>query len=249
MSLTGKRVLVTGGTRGIGLGIVEGFVSRGATVVFSGRDQQLGERVSINTGAQFVAADLRVAHDVSNLVAQCVESVGGLDILCHNAGVYPEHTLESMTDESWHDVLDTNLTSAMMLVRAAHPHLVKAGSGRVVLISSITGPRTAIPALTHYAASKAGLEGFARAAAVELAPHGITVNCVAPGTILTEGLAQLYSEPGVMDEVVGRIPAGRIGTPADIAAAVTFLADQDSGFITGQSIIVDGGQTLPEVQS
>jgi len=248
-ALEGRRALVTGGTRGIGQGIVEGLAARGARVVFTGRDADLGRRVADAVpGSHFAAGDLRDSAWVRELVAGAADHLGGLDILVHNAGIYPEHPLDSMTEESWHDVLDTNLTSAMVLAREAVPHLRASGRGRIVLISSITGPRTAIAALTHYAASKSGLEGFARAAAVELAGDGITVNCVAPGTILTDGLAELYSAPGVMEQVEARIPAGRIGTPADIAGAVAYFVSDDASFVTGQSLIVDGGQTIPEVQ-
>ncbi|MEI6372585.1 MAG: 3-oxoacyl-ACP reductase FabG [Actinomycetes bacterium] len=248
-SLEGRRALVTGGTRGIGRGIVIGLAERGASVYFTGRDAQAGAAVAAEVpGATFIVGDLRDSAQVERIVADAIAQGGGLDILCHNAGIYPENPLDTMPDEAWHDVLNTNLTSAMVLSRAALPALRASGRGRIVLISSITGPRTAIESLTHYAASKSGLEGFGRAAAVELARDGITVNCVAPGTIMTEGLAALYSEPGSLAEVEGRIPAGRIGSPADIAGAVAFLASDDAAYITGQSITVDGGQTLPEVQ-
>lgn len=247
-ALTGRRALVTGGTRGIGKGIVKSLLAEGASVVATGRDEAAGQELVALGSATFLKADLRDTGAVSALVEQAANALGGLDILVHCAGIYPEHHLTAMADQDWHDVLDTNLTSAMALVRAAVPALAAAGDGRIVLISSITGPRTAIAGLTHYAASKAGLEGFARAAAVELAGRGVTVNCVAPGTILTEGLAELYSAPGVMEDVTRKIPVGRIGDPADIGNAVAFLAGPGSSFITGQSITVDGGQTLPEVQ-
>ncbi len=241
--LAGRRALVTGGTRGIGRGIVGVLRAAGADVVASGR----AGAASVD-GAALVTADLRDTAEIDRLVATASEALDGLDTLVHCAGVYPEHALATMTDADWHDVLNTNLTSAMALVRASIPALTEAGNGRIVLISSISGPRTGISGLAHYCASKAGLEGFARAAAVELAPLGITVNCVAPGTILTDGLAELYAEPGVLEEVARRIPAGRIGSPDDIGNAVAFLASPASSFVTGQSITVDGGQTLPEVQ-
>jgi len=252
--LAGRRVLVTGGTRGIGRGIVTGLVERGASVVFTGRDaaagQETADRLTSRPGqtVAFAPADLRDRSSVVRVVEHATTVMGGVDVLCHCAGIYPEAGLPTMSPEMWHDVLDTNLTSAMFLLQESLPSLAASGTGRVVLISSISGPRTGITGLTHYCASKAGLEGFARAAAVELAPSGITVNCVAPGTILTEGLAELYSQPSVMESVERIIPAGRLGRPEDIAHAVAFLAGEGASFITGQSLTVDGGQTLPEVQ-
>ena len=144
-------------------------------------------------------------------------------------------------------MLRTNLTAAMLLTQAATPFLERGGTGRVVMISSITGPRTGFAELAHYGASKAGLEGFMRAAAVELAPAGITVNSVAPGTIMTETLGGLLDDT-TRDMLRTRIPAGRIGEPADIASASAYFASAEASFVTGQSLIIDGGQTLPEIQ-
>ena len=247
-----RTALVTGGTRGIGRAVVDRLTAGDYAVVFTGRDEQAGttaEKELQGRGHQatFRRADLRDPAAVSELVAAAVEELGGLTVLCHAAGVYPEQSLTDMEVDDWHDVVDTNLTSAFLLVKNAAPHLEASGGGRVVFISSISGPRTGISGLAHYGASKGGLEGLMRAAAVELAPD-VTVNAVAPGTILTESLADLYAEPGLMEAVRAIIPAARLGQPEDIAAAVEFLAGPDSGFITGQSLIVDGGQTLPEVQ-
>jgi 3-oxoacyl-[acyl-carrier protein] reductase len=246
-------VLVTGATRGIGLGIAHRLAAEGATVAIVGRDAAAGAAAvsSIQDqggAAHFVGADLQQLDGIPGVVDQVRSALGGIDVICHAAGIYPEHALSDMTVTRWNAVMDTNLTAAMLLLRETLPDLTAARHGRVVMISSITGPRTGIESLSHYAASKGGLEGFVRAAAVELAPSGITVNAVAPGTILTESLQELYDDPGVMSDVVGRIPVGRIGKPDDIAATVSFLAGPDTDFITGQSIVVDGGQTLPEVQ-
>ena len=248
-----RTVLVTGGTRGIGKGIVERLAAHGHEVAFSGRDRAAGDQVeatlaAAGSGAHFIHADLREAGSPARLVAAAVTALGSLDILVHNAGIYPEQPLGDMTLDDWHAVLDTNLTSAFLLAQAAAPQLAASDAGRIVFISSITGPRTGISGLAHYCASKGGLDGLMRALAVELAAQGTTVNGVAPGTILTDSLAELYAEPGLMESVTRIIPVGRMGSPDDIAAAVEFLASPDAGFITGQSIIVDGGQTIPEVQ-
>ncbi|MEI6374954.1 MAG: SDR family oxidoreductase [Actinomycetes bacterium] len=250
--LSGKRALVTGGTRGIGRGVVDEFVACGASVVFSGRDAGLGQRIAADLAAasgahvEFIAADLAEADEAAALVGAAAEILGGLDILCHSAGIYPKQSLAQMSVGDWKLVIDTNLTSTMVLVSSAIPHLREGRDPRIVLITSITGPRTGIAGLAHYGATKAGQEGFARSAALELAPVGITVNCVAPGTIATEGLLALYTEPGVLEEVATSIPVGRVGTPADIAHAVAFLASPDACYITGQSIVVDGGNSIVE---
>lgn len=245
--------LVTGSTKGIGRGCAAHLAASGWTVVVSGRDERQGSdvvREIENQGgvAHFVPADMTSETSILTLVESAANQWGTLDAVVHSAGIYPDAPLAELTSEDWHRVIDTNLTSAFLLAKYATPHLEKSGAGRIVFISSITGPRTGISGLTHYGSSKGGLEGLMRALAVELAAQGITVNAVSPGTILTDSLAELYSQPGVMDEVVGIIPVGRIGSPHDIALAVEFLARADCGFITGQSLIVDGGQTLPEVQ-
>ncbi len=248
-----RTALITGGTKGIGRGITERLARSGLAVAFTGRDEQAGQHVestlrSAGAQATFIQADLLDPESIPSMIEQAAATLGSLDVLCHNAGIYPTHSLSEMTLSDWHRVLDTNLTSGLLLVQHGVPHLSRSSAGRIVFISSITGPRTGISGLAHYCASKGGIDGLMRAAAVELAGTGITVNAVAPGTIMTESLAQLYSEPGVMESVLRIIPVGRIGLPEDIAAAVEFFASPDAGFITGQSLIVDGGQTIPEVQ-
>lgn len=248
-----RTVLVTGGTRGIGKGIVKWLASHNYAIAFSGRDNSAGKTLedaikSEGGVSSFIQSDLNRSGSVSELIDATVKTLGSLDVLVHNAGIYPEQDFASLTLDDWHVVMDTNLTSGFLLAQAAAPHLAKSKAGRIVFISSITGPRTGISGLAHYSASKGGTEGLMRALAVELAPLGITVNGVAPGTILTESLAELYAEPGLMDSVTKIIPVGRMGSPEDIAATVEFLASSSAGFITGQSIIVDGGQTIPEVQ-
>ncbi len=250
-----RRAVVTGGTRGIGRGIVCDLAERGWRVAFSGRDRIAGEGLEKEIGdrlghgrTHFVQADLKQTQAPAALANEAARVLGGLDLVVHCAGIYPEARLDELEVDLWRNVMDVNLTSAMLLVKAALPFLVESDQARVVLISSISGPRTGIASLTHYCASKAGLEGFARAAAVELAHRGVTVNCVAPGTILTESLQELYGGDGQLDSVIARIPVKRLGPPRDIAGAVAFLASDDAAFITGQTIVVDGGQTLPEVQ-
>lgn len=250
---SGRRVLITGGTRGIGHGIGDVLAREGAEVMLLGRDEAAGALAVRRLGldgarVRFLRCDLRDLDSLPGMVAIARETLGGIDAICHAAGIYPEKPLTEMTIAHWSEVLDTNLTAAMVIVREALKDLSSSGKGRVVHISSVTGPRTGMESLSHYGASKGGLEGLMRTSAVELASLGITVNAVAPGTVLTESLEELYSDPGVRADVTSRIPVGRMGKPNDIAHAVSFLMSDEASFITGQSIVVDGGQTLPEVQ-
>lgn len=252
VSLTDRAALITGATHGIGRGVARYFAAAGARVFCSGRDAAAGAELAgqlkaSGAVAAFAPFDLLDPWAPRALTDQAASELGGLDVVVHSAGIYPAIPLAELTLEDWDRVLRTNLTAAMLLTQSARQYLERSGSGRVVMISSITGPRTGFPALAHYGASKAGLEGFVRSAAIELAPAGITVNSVAPGTVMTPTLGGLLDdETRAMLEK--RIPAGRIGEPADIAAAAAFFASAESSFVTGQSLIVDGGQTLPEIQ-
>lgn len=241
----GARVLLTGGTRGIGVGILDAFVEAGADVVYAARTDSPDTDRSRRSGrAGFVAIDLSDPDAPPALIAAAVSRLGGVDVLVHCAGIYPETPLEEMTASAWNTVLQVNLTSGALLLSA---FAAQAGRGaRAVMISSITGPRTALPGLAHYAASKGGIDGLVRAAAYELAPRGITVNAVAPGSVLTPALEELLGEEGIA-ATAQKIPTGRLGHAADIAAAVLFLASPGAAFITGQSLVVDGGQTLVEL--
>lgn len=248
-SLEGRSVLVTGGTKGIGLGIARVFAAAGCRVAVSGRDAATGEAAvaKLGDGASFVQGDVSKAADCARMVAEVVERHGGLDVLCANAGVFPETRLEEMTEAALDEMLDTNLKGNILTVAAAIPALAATGHGRVILTSSITGPFTAIPALSHYGASKAGQLGFMRGAAMELAPKRITINAVLPGNILTEGLQGLGED--YLRTAAESIPLGHLGEVEDIGYAALFLATDEAKFITGQTIVVDGGQTLPEAPS
>lgn len=246
--LEGKTAIVTGASRGIGKGIARRFLDRGANVVLTARTAETLEAAAAELDGSrclAVTADVGRAADVERLVQAAVDRFGGLDVLCHNAGIYPESRIEETSEEEWDEVIRTNLTSTFLTVRAAVPHLRRRPAGRIVLISSITGSRVGYPGLGHYAATKAGMSGFMRVAALEFAPDGITVNGIEPGSIRTEGLDGLGAEAiAVMEK---HIPLGSLGEPGDIADAAVFLASDGAKFITGQTIVVDGGQTLPEL--
>jgi 3-oxoacyl-[acyl-carrier protein] reductase len=248
--LAGRTALVTGGTRGIGRGIAEVLCAAGARVVISGRDAGRGAKAAAEVSApdapcEFVRADVRSQQDLESAAGYARERFGSLDILVHNAGIYPEVPLEQMTEADWDLVHDTNLKSTFFAVRACLPFLKQSAAGRIVFVSSITGPVTGYPGLAAYGASKAGMDGFMRAAAIEVAPFGITVNAVAPGSIRTEGLADLGAE--AIRAMEALIPLKRLGEPREVGNAVLYLASDLASFVTGQSMVIDGGQVLPEI--
>ena len=245
--LAGKRALVVGAARGIGAGIAERFVEEGAAVVIADRDADAGRETARAMGrdTSFIAADISLSSDAERAVAETVRRLGGLDVLVQNAGIYPWTLIENTEPEEWDRVLGVNLRGTFLAARAALPVMRSQGSGRMIFTSSITGPRVTSPGHGHYSASKAGINGFIKAAALEFASYGITVNGVEPGNVLTEGMLAERS-PAFIRSMQDAVPLGRLGTPRDIANAVLFLASDEASYITGTTIVVDGGQTLPE---
>jgi 3-oxoacyl-[acyl-carrier protein] reductase len=173
-----------------------------------------------------------------------VKTHGSLDVLCANAGIFPQAKIEELSEDSWDETIDTNLKGTFLSVKACLPALKKSGAGRIILTSSITGPVTGFPGWTHYGATKSGQLGFMRTACIELAKYGITVNAVLPGNIVTEGLAGLGEE--YHKTMAASIPLKRLGSVEDIGYAALYFATKEAGYVTGQTIIVDGGQILPE---
>lgn len=251
-SLQGRSAIVTGGSKGIGRGIAEVFANAGVNVVISGRTQ--GDIDSAVAGladapgdVSGVAADVTSPEDCARVVAAAVERNGGVDIVCANAGIFPSGRLEDLTPDDIEQVLGVNFKGTVYIVQAALSALAASGHGRVVITSSITGPVTGYPGWSHYGASKAAQLGFLRTAAMELAPKKITVNAVLPGNIITEGLVEMGQE--YMDQMAAAVPAGTLGSVADIGNAALFFATDEAAYITGQSLVVDGGQILPESQA
>jgi len=239
-------VIVTGASRGIGKEIAQQFAREGAKLVLIGRNEEALKRTVQELQAQaiYIQADVSSPEDMEKMIQGTLAQYGKIDILCHNAGIYPYSRLENMTLDEWKRVIDTNLTGTFLAVKACLPWMKSQGYGKIVITSSISGPQTALPGFSHYTASKGGIAGFIRTAAVELAKYGININAVEPGNIMTEGLEGLGQDH--IDNMVRAIPLGRLGTPEDVAQAILFLASKEASYITGQSIIVDGGQTLPE---
>ncbi len=248
-SIAGKSVVVTGGSKGIGKGIAQLFAAEGAKVLLTGRDAAVGAAaVEAITGAggmaAFLAGDVVSWHDMQAMAAAAIERHGGIDILCANAGIFPSANLVDMAPEEWDETLGVNLKGSFLAVKACLPRMLEQGAGRIVLTSSITGPITALPGWSHYGASKAGQLGMMRATALELAPHGITINAVMPGNIMTEGMDTAGED--YTRRMAATIPMKKLGTVEDIAYAALYFASDEAGYVTGQTLVVDGGQVLPE---
>ena len=241
--LTGMTALVTGASGGIGSAIARGLAAQGARLALSGSNAAKLEAFAGELGGDHVtlACDLSDAAAVDALVPRAVEALGRLDILVNNAGVTRDNLAMRMKDEEWDQVIRVNLEAAFRLVRAAARPMMKQRFGRIVSITSVVGV-TGNPGQANYAASKAGLIGMSKALAQELASRQITVNCVAPGFItsaMTDALPDAQK-----DALKGRIPAGALGSGGDIGAAVAYLASREAGYVTGQTLHVNGGMAM-----
>ncbi len=248
--LDGKVAIVTGSGQGIGEAIARLFAQQGAVVVVNARtpekvDGVVDAIVAAGGNAHGVSADVGTLEGVNTLVDAAARRFQRIDILVHNAGIFPFHLLEDMADDAWNEVIQVNLTSAYRLTHACIPHMKELGAGRMLFTSSVQGNRAAVPGCAHYAASKAGINGLIRAAALELAPYRITVNGVEPGLILTPG-----TETAIAEDKrrlwAQYVPLKRWGEPAEIAHAMLYLASPEAAYVTGQTIVVDGGALLPE---
>ena len=207
--------------------------------------QRVADEITAEGGtARAFAADVQRAAHMAAMAQAAVAAFGGIDILCANAGIFPAAKLGSMTESDFDAVIGTNLKGTFLAVSACLPAMKAHKSGRIILTSSITGPVTGYPGWSHYGASKAGQLGFMRTAAIELAPFNITVNSVLPGNIATEGLAGLGAD--YVRSMEASVPLGRLGSVTDIANAALFFATDEAAYITGQSLVIDGGQILPE---
>jgi 3-oxoacyl-[acyl-carrier protein] reductase len=248
-SLDGRTVVVTGGSKGIGKGIARVFARSGANVLVAARDESTLARTADDLRGEggrveTVTGDVAKVDDCRAIASAAVDRFGGIDVLCANAGIFPDKPFTELTEADIDAVLGCNLKGTMFMVQACLPALEASGRGRVVITSSITGPITGYPGWSHYGASKAAQLGFLRTAAIELAPKKVTINAVMPGNIATEGLAEMGDD--YIRETEAVIPQHRLGSVDDIGYAALFFATDQAAYITGQTIVVDGGQTLPE---
>ena len=241
--LTGMTALVTGGSGGIGSEIAKALAAQGARLAVSGSNADKLEAFRASLGGDHVALPCNLSDGaaVDALVPQAVEALGKIDILVNNAGVTRDNLAMRMKDEEWDSVIRVNLEAAFRLMRAAAKPMMKARFGRMISVTSIVGV-TGNPGQANYAASKAGLIGMSKSMAQELASRGITVNCVAPGFItspMTDALPEAQKTA-----LTTKIPAGRLGEGADIGAAVVYLASREAGYVTGQTVHVNGGMAM-----
>jgi len=242
--LTAKTALVTGATGGIGGAVARALHKQGATVAISGTRREalevlaaeLGERVHV------LPCNLADAEDVEKLVPAAEAALGGhVDILVNNAGITRDNIFVRLSDEAWNDVIAVNLTAAFRLTRAAARTMMRRRSGRIISITSVVGTR-GNAGQANYAAAKAALVGMSKSLAYEVAPRGVTVNCVAPGFIKT-AMTDVLSDK-IKDGILGTVPLGKLGNPEDIAAAVVYLASDEAAYITGQTLHVNGGMAM-----
>lgn len=253
LNFTGKTVLVTGGAQGIGQAIVQRFAECGARVLIADVQQQPAQQLAHELKTQgrdvhALSVDLADHPAIVRMFADIRQRFSRLDVLVHNAGYFPLTAFDAITPQILRRTLAVNLEAPFWLTQAALGFFEQQGAGCVLVTSSVTGPRVAYPGLSHYAASKAGVNGFIRNAALELASRNIRVNGVEPGMIRTPAMHNL-GDAQLSTNIAGGVPLGRLGEPQDIANAMLFLASDLASYITGQTLIVDGGATLPETQA
>ncbi|MDP2901163.1 MAG: SDR family oxidoreductase [Candidatus Bathyarchaeota archaeon] len=245
--LEGRVALVTGASRGLGKAMALALGEAGASLALIAREEKGLKEVSkeaktLGVTSESYPADVSRAEDVERLREAVIGRFGSVDILVNNAGVNIRKPLTMLTVEEWRRVIDTNLTGPFLVCRAFVPHMVGKGYGRIINTTS-TMSHVATPTRTAYAASKAGLLGFTRALALELAPEKITVNGISPGWFETELTKPIWSDPRANDDLVSRIPLGRWGDVNDVARLAVYLCSEEAGYITGTDILIDGGYT------
>jgi 3-oxoacyl-[acyl-carrier protein] reductase len=248
--LDGQVAIVTGGAQGIGFGIATVLRAEGASVVIADVDDAAAKAAAsaLNGDGEHALAvhtDVTDRDSVARMAAAAVQRWGRIDILAANAGIYPSVPLRDLDPGLWDQVMAVNARGALFAIQACLPQMTERGYGRIVLTSSVTGPLVAVPEFGHYAASKAAMLGLMRSAALEVIRDGITINAVMPGNIRTEGFtANTPAEH--QSRMLEHIPLGVLGEPEDVGWAVRYLASREARYVTGQTLVIDGGQVLPE---
>ncbi|EKD70289.1 MAG: hypothetical protein ACD_46C00578G0005 [uncultured bacterium] len=245
--LADKIAIITGGGSWIGKEIAKLFAEQGAQVFILGRDiaklmQTVAEISHTGGVADYIQADIAQESSIKYAIEQIISTCGQIDVVVQNAAIFPMHTIERMRVQDWQQVIQTNLTGSFIVLKAVTTMMRKQDYGKIIFISSIAGEKIGFPGFSHYAASKAGMNGLMRTAALELARHNINVNSIEPGNIFNEeAFAASRTE---MKRMLEEIPLGRLGKPSDVANLALFLASDESSFITGQNFVVDGGEII-----
>lgn len=247
-SLEGRTALVIGGKRGLGLAMAEAFAQAGADIALVSRDakaiEQAASQLAASSGRKVIGlpADVTDSSQVEDMVSKVISELGRIDILVNSAGINNRKTIEELTEAEWHEVMNTNLTSAFLVCKAVGPHMREAGFGRVINVGSILSD-FGLAGRTPYCSSKGGIVQFTRTLALEWAGHGITVNAICPGFYATELNTPVIQDKEAYERLCAKIPLGRFGDPEEIKPAALFLASPFSGYVTGTCIYVDGGVT------
>ncbi len=242
-SLQGKKIVVTGATGGLGEGIVHALAAQGATIAITGTRQEALQKIANEIGDNVIPmpCDLKNGEDIENLIVHAEKTLGQIDILINNAGITRDNLFMRMKDEEWDEVLTVNLEAPFRLMRAVIRGMIKRRWGRIINITSVVGV-TGNPGQANYAASKAGIIGLSKSLAAEVASRNITVNCIAPGFMtspMTEQLSDAQKE-----KLTASIPMNKMGSPKDIAAACVFLSSEEAGYMTGQTMHINGGMAM-----
>lgn len=242
-ALADKKVVVTGASGGIGGAIARAMHEQGATVALAGRNREALDALAADLGKRchVIVGELNDRAAADAMLAAASDALDGIDVLVNNAGLTRDNLAMRIKDEDWQAVIDVNLTATFRLSRAVLRGMMKARWGRIINVTSIVGV-TGNPGQTNYAASKAGIMGMSKSLAGEVATRGITVNCIAPGFIATAMTESLSDDQ--KDKLVGAVPAGRLGTPEDVAACAVFLASDEAAYVTGQTLHVNGGMAM-----
>ncbi len=242
----GEIALITGGASGIGLAIAKEFIVKGLTVVLAGRDREKLKKACFSLGenSSYVSIDLSDLASIPGMVQDIIDRFGRIDILVNNAGINLKKPVEEVSDSDYQQIILTNQTSVFSLTRSVAVFMIEQGNGSILNISSMAS-QYGIPYVIAYTASKSAIEGMTKALAVELAPHNIRVNCIAPGFISTNmSSAALDKDPERRGRVISRTPMGRLGNPSEVAEAAYFLVSPKASFITGVVLPVDGGNSI-----